>query len=727
VTAAAAVAAVRGHLARRHEWYWAPAVYALALAIVYRAIVGPGEPAVGFGWDTIESYWGDLAYLADRVRHGDWPIWDVFEKLGYPDLAVPERGHHDPLNWPLAAVGAALGETPWWLIQLKILLHHLIAGVAMHGYLRRRGLPIAAALVGGLAWMTCAPLLIHKASSVIWPLAWLPLVWLAIDRAIARPDVRGGLLLGGALGLAGDAGSAPGFFYVLLAAAPYGALRLGTALIAARRAGGLGAAVRRHGAALALAAATTVALVAIWVVPAGELTALSQRAERSIGYATSFPLAPRATLLGLVAAPWAGGADAYVGLAAIALALAAIALAPRADGGVPLLAIATASLMLVLAFGAATPVLPWLAAHAPGFDLFRAANRFKLVAAPLLCVAAAHGAAALLALAARTRARRAAPWALAALAAAAVVDAPRVVFGKDPALERRPDEADRRWLAGLGDVAVEGALWDEFVIEQRPGPRLGVRELRGYPAGASLEYARYADVLAAIRRAPELLAAYGVRAVLWGRHHRIGTSAHLLARPPSETTPAWFAKVRDHVHAVRNPAPVAAWYGAARVVDGPPREVLAAVRATLAPDAPRRVVVLEPDGAAALGPALAPLVAAVATPPAAVPGRVAAQRAGRIVVEVDAPAAGIATLAHTFYPGWRVAVDGAPAIGFPVDRLVRGVAVGPGRHRIEWTFRPRGHGLRLLAWWAALIAVLCAALPPRARKRRPPAAPAAAA
>lgn len=740
-----------------------PLLYVATLAILYREVFTTALPGgrrpLGFGWDTIESYWGDLAYFAGRLRVADWPLWDVFEKAGYPDFAVPERGHMYPLHWIFAAAGAALGEVPWWMIQVKALLHHLIAGLLMHAYLRRRELPLAAALVGGLGWMASAPMLIHKASSVLWPIVWVPLAWMAIDRLAERRDLRSAALLGGALGLCGVAGSAPGFFYALLLALPYGALRLVSAVVAApvgraRLAGQVAGLV-------ALAAALTVSLTLIWVVPLGELTALSQRAERSLDYATSFPLPPVATLVGL-AVPPLGVVDAYVGFAGLALALCALAARPRADGGVPVLAIGCAALFLALAFGRGTPLLPFLAEHAPGFDAFRAANRFKLLAAPLLCVAAAHGGAALLAAGPRERVRalaalaglailvavlaltrpaagaaslgstlalagavvalalvalftrRAAPLAVLAIAALIALDPQRHVHARSTALEPMPERDPRPWLAGLGDHAVEGQLWDEFVLEQRAGPRLGIRELRGYPAGSSLEYRPYAAYLSALRRAPELLAVLGARHVLWGPHHRLGLSAHILKRPVSESAPAHFERVRDRVHRVRWPAPAVAWYGAVQPVAGGPREVLAAVRATLRTDRPRDTVVIDPDAAAALGGRLAALEPIA--PPPAVPGRIVEQRAARVVAEIDAPAAGIAVLAHTMYPGWRVTIDGAPATPLVVDHLLRGVAVDAGRHTIEWQLRPRGHGAFLALWWAAFVAVLCALLPPRPKK-----------
>ncbi|MEZ5165578.1 MAG: YfhO family protein [Acidimicrobiales bacterium] len=56
-------------------------------------------------------------------------------------------------------------------------------------------------------------------------------------------------------------------------------------------------------------------------------------------------------------------------------------------------------------------------------------------------------------------------------------------------------------------------------------------------------------------------------------------------------------------------------------------------------------------------------------------------------IETDRPALLVASVAS--YPGWSVRVDGEPAELVQADAAFLGVAVPPGRHRIDFTFRPR--------------------------------------
>ena len=80
----------------------------------------------------------------------------------------------------------------------------------------------------------------------------------------------------------------------------------------------------------------------------------------------------------------------------------------------------------------------------------------------------------------------------------------------------------------------------------------------------------------------------------------------------------------------------------------------------------------------------------------------------RIVLRVDAPAAGWLVLADAFYPGWEARVDGQPTPVYAADGLFRAVAVPPGQHDVTFHFRPRS--LQLGAALALVGVMLAAAV-----------------
>jgi hypothetical protein len=89
----------------------------------------------------------------------------------------------------------------------------------------------------------------------------------------------------------------------------------------------------------------------------------------------------------------------------------------------------------------------------------------------------------------------------------------------------------------------------------------------------------------------------------------------------------------------------------------------------------------------------------------------------RIVIETEAEGTAFLVASEIYYPGWEARVDGAKARIFRTDYLLRGLAVPPGRHRVEMRYTApqarRGAAISL----AALLIVLLLAR--RGWKRRP--------
>lgn len=755
------------------SWLWPPALYAVVVLLLYREVwLGLDGAQHWFGWDCLEMHWPDLSFLAGALGDGHWPLWNPYDRGGYPFLADTQTGLYYPLTWLFVAPGAA-GGVPGWVAQAHVLAMHAIAGITMHAYLRSRGLRAAAAALGGVAWIVSGPMIIHKAGPVIWAMVWAPLVWIAVDRLIERARAPGwwrrSAGLAGALYLSASAGPPQGFFYVLLATAPYGLLRLTWALVDARRDGRLRDELTRQLRGLGLAALATAVLLAILFVPASEVLAFSPRASRSLDYNLSNPNPAGAALRGLVC-PALGGIQLYGGVLVLALAVTALVMRARADRGAPILFFTVAAAALVLSFGAATPLLSFLVRHVPGFGLFREANRYKLLFELALVPVAAHGFHSILE-ADPARRRRSLVVALALIAALLclwailrAVAAPVAASPGDPApgpgatglilgaialllgglwiagerirplvaaalvavayldvasfaqrsvrITERPvdDQEDRRFLAGLGDVEREWRLFDEYVMEQRPGSRLGVRDFRGYPSGDPFELVRYQDVLHRLGRTPQLLEAFNVRWVLHGPHHRNQKGSNYIKQPPSKLAPDHFRALDGRRFEALHPVPAVAWYRSVRLVRSG-KQALATLPALEDAGGARRAALVERgDVPAAAVAALERMAAAPESTPL-VPGRVVSLEPDRVVTEVDAPGAGLVVSNEVHYPGWRATVDGAAADGFRVNYLLRGVLVEPGHHTIVWTFAPARYGW-LAALWLGGLGFLLAALAP---------------
>jgi hypothetical protein len=756
---------VRRHFARRGEWWWVPVFYTLAIIWIYRDLWHQHGVATGLGWDTIDTHGPDLDFFASELRQGRFSLWNPYDKGGYPVFCDPVFDRYYPFNWPFGIYGAAFG-TSWWLVQIKVLAHHVLGAALMHLFLRSRGLSVRAALGGGIGLIACAPLLTHKASNILWPMMWVPLVWLAIDFALARPSWRRGVAVAAALLPCITAGSPPGLFYSALMIAPYAIWRAATTLRDADRR--TRASLVQLAICVGVAAAVSLLVVAVTVVPTQELVALGSRDRfappgRAFALALSLPLPAAARG---VFCRGAGLFEMYMGVAVVTLSIAALALRPRFDRGISIELVLTACVGVVLASGATGGVLPFLVDHVPGFAMLRVPGRYKLLAAWTLAASAGYGIAALEAAwgdrVLRKRAiavaaaavvlavifvvgwghpdspkerpawwsipitvlvaaliagavwlpRRFADAAVATLVLCALLDAPAFTFvlpHAPPASDvRRTHADDDRYIARLDGARDRWRIYDEFVLGERAGARLRLRDFRGYPALDPISLRRYIDVLDFAKQEPAIVTDFNVRWLLAKPHFRYGSSTSFV----SPRNPA-FEDRGEFVYEARHPAPLVQWYGAIEIVARD--KALAAVRKTEDADGIRRRAIVEPQDAALL-----PNAAAL-TEPGAREGTLDSYEPDEIRVSIDAPRDGIVVLNEIMFPGWHVEVDGRAATPVRANYLLRAVAVGPGHHTITWRFEPRRWRVLVGCYVLAMLIMIAAAVVPR---RRSPSTPA---
>ena len=75
----------------------------------------------------------------------------------------------------------------------------------------------------------------------------------------------------------------------------------------------------------------------------------------------------------------------------------------------------------------------------------------------------------------------------------------------------------------------------------------------------------------------------------------------------------------------------------------------------------------------------------------------------RLVIEASATRPSLLVVGDTWYPGWTVKVDGQPRPLYRANYTFRGVFLGPGKHHIEFTYRPKY--FRVAVWVCAATVV----------------------
>lgn len=198
-------------------------------AIVAFVAVGVGAPLVGHGtftagdllrnqppWrlsaptppqqadqifgDTIDSVIPQRAAAAERIRQGDYPLWQQYDDGGSLMQATPDSGLLMPLNWPFLVLPAWLA--PAWVKVLEVLA--VVAGMVLLG--RRIGLRTSASLVGALVFAGSGFLVMWTNWPQAQVAAMIPLLFWSVERALQVRRLSAAVpvaLVGGAMVLGG--------------------------------------------------------------------------------------------------------------------------------------------------------------------------------------------------------------------------------------------------------------------------------------------------------------------------------------------------------------------------------------------------------------------------------------------------------------------------------------------------------------------------------------------
>ncbi len=695
---------------------------AALLAVLWRLWTPIGERRE-FGIDSQWQYWGDLTFQIDALRDGELPLWDPYDRAGYPFHLDPQTSVLYPVNWAFVGAGLVTGSTGFWLINLKQILHFWLACMGMYAFLRRRGLPPPACYAGAFVLLLSAPFMHHLDLNLNWSFAWAPWALLAVDRWAEKPSARAAAAVAATMGLCFLAGSPPAFWYAALLVGPYGVW----AMIHHRRS---------YGRSALVVAGLFAGIIAAQAVATAALLPHTVRAERDLQFVvgTQFGVAD---IIGFLV-PRLTRLNHYLGVVAIFSVAAALALKPEPRR---LLFAALAVLGVLCAWGLDGEVLPAAASAFPPFRLFRYAMRYTYVAIPALAILAAEGLADL----AETRRRGTVvlvaglvtsaiflagyvfgprdvrpPWGQAfaafavgtwvvwflvtaerrrlALVVAAVALFVDLWVGHGEAIERNlAAKVDTSRDGEVRPLALDERFYDRAYLRFRPGLRLERRDFGGYE-GDPLALQRYALVRDAVAGGLRFVGHANVRLYL-------EDAPKLLPKSPADL--AAMVELRKGVFEVSDVAPAVAWVPRAELVDDP----RAAIRALFG-TRPGTAAILE-------RPTLSPeeiAAASRASGAAAVAGKLVELRRNRVVATVDAPADGVVVVAEAYFPGWEAWVDGKPARIFPANGVFRGILVGAGAHRIEMRY---GDNLYLVLAAIELLALAAAGALMLRRPRAP--------
>lgn len=742
----------------------------IVLALFWRVWTGIDGARQILGWDALWEYWGDLQFQFDAYGDGELPLWNPYDRGGYPFHADPQAGILYPVNWGLMLLAGVTGPGQW-LMALKAMFHFWLAGVGMYAFLRRRGNATAACYAGGVFYLLTYPFSTYMFSALIWGMAWLPWALLAVDRWAERPSWGRGAAVALSLGLAQLAGAPGAFWYVLLVVVPYGTW----AVVHHARA----ADDRR--AYLTIAARTTaaagglfVAMVAAQLLSTSALVGHTVRDARDLNFigTTAFTADD---LFGMLV-PRMPGEGAYIGFLSVFTIGAMLTLRVSARS---LVLAGTAVFGVLLAWGNLGPFLPLSASTLEPFGFFRRAHRYFLVTMPALAILSAEGLNALARIEDEDLRRRV-KWVILGVGALGVA-----IFGVATTVSAtKPNRPEPfRDAYALAFAAVVVSTWAAYMLVSRagssqwrrvflvvcaavlfcdlwyarspimdrnfcdrrakeftsnrhcpwpPGPRdRVVKGLPGVPDDYRIYDRSYARYRPGIRLQVRDLGGYEDDPLSLRRFAKL---KHTVQRAPrllghanikylleagrgklrkSGADRRAMKAVRPGVWQLNNVAPRVMWIGKPQLIKGNEDQVLRALYKIK----PGTAALLEADRLSESARA----AAAAGSDAKPVAGRVVAFSRNGLTAEIEAPGPGIVVIHEANYPGWSATVDGKSADIVTVNGLFRGVFVGAGKHRIVMRYRATSYVVLGLFSILAMIGCVVLIVLSERRNRRAPA------
>jgi Bacterial membrane protein YfhO len=760
---------------RRRDLARSSVPFVVPLVLVAGAAVFFARPLFGNGvfvaLDFLKIHVPFRTFIADAFADHVIPLWNPRVYTGVPFVAAGEAAVFYPLQFPffLFSIERGIGVVMW--------LHSAVALLTTYAFCRLSlGTSRAGAAAGALVYVLNGYALVHIGFlNFIYLAPWVPLVFLAVERAMARNLAW--ILVGSlAVGLTFLAGQPQELFYALMFAPLW--------IVAVWARTWSRGAVLRGLLALAASVAGGLALGAVQVLPQSELIAQTGRAN-GFRFADSAYGALPGELAWKALLPdfgrWYGGEyAAWIGVVGLLLVAAGLVALARRGRAVELACwVVTAVVSYVLAFGSATPLYRIAYDVVPRLDTFRFPVRFVFVTMLACGALAAYGVDVLVGRA--RRARDGLRFGPVLAAAAFLVFVALLTTG---VVQDVIDEWEHhRLLAVASTVAVGLAALGVALARTRIAPTsvgaavlVGALALELFAISAWLEWNQEgpADFYSRPRALPAYIAAHGggrlVPAVIadgtWiSAAERGDDDTPLLTSHVSSIMgftggwpPRWIEPIRDTIVAglqrddparISNMALLrlldARWIiapaslpnlASSRDVEavahdgslalyrlnGPLRRARAYCGATFVSDFARaRDTMLSPR----LTTDTLAIEAQGRTSPSRECGRatIAHQSLDRVSLKVNLPQNGWLLLADTWYPGWHADVDGRRVEVERADAFFRAVRVPAGTHDVQFRYEPssyrRGALISVGSWvaWLLVAAGLLARLVVTRRRR----------
>jgi hypothetical protein len=173
-----------------------PLLPALGLLVLAALVIGwPWlSGRVTIPWDAKAHFLPQIQFLAQSFAAGESPFWTPYVFSGHPQIADPQSMIFSPTSVLLAYLNPAPSA---WAMDTGLMVVVLFGGASLVLWFRDQGWHWGGALLAALAFCYGASMAwrIQHVNQVL-SLAYLPLVMLCLDRALARRSVLYGMAAG---------------------------------------------------------------------------------------------------------------------------------------------------------------------------------------------------------------------------------------------------------------------------------------------------------------------------------------------------------------------------------------------------------------------------------------------------------------------------------------------------------------------------------------------------